>query len=180
MLFAISAPILAENFSPQSNFAVCFTPGDNCSLVIANSIDQAKKEIFVAAYSFTDMHIAKALIKAKQRGVDVKVLIDRSQIDNNIFAVSFLQKNNVYVKVDYQPAIAHNKTMIIDGTTVITGSYNYTYSANEKNAENVLIIQDKNLTKLYIENWRRRNDASVSIEKYKLISISKPSINKIF
>jgi len=52
-------------------------------------------------------------------------------------------------------AIVHNKVMIIDGATVITGSFNFTKAAEEKNAENLLIIRDPGLAKFYMENWER-------------------------
>jgi phosphatidylserine/phosphatidylglycerophosphate/cardiolipin synthase-like enzyme len=58
------------------------------------------------------------------------------------------------VKIDAQHAIAHNKVMVIDGETVITGSFNFTKAAEESNAENLLIIHDKKLASLYIKNWQ--------------------------
>jgi phosphatidylserine/phosphatidylglycerophosphate/cardiolipin synthase-like enzyme len=57
-------------------------------------------------------------------------------------------------KIDSAHAIAHNKLMIIHGETVITGSFNFTEAAEEKNAENLLIIKDKDLAGRYIENWK--------------------------
>jgi phosphatidylserine/phosphatidylglycerophosphate/cardiolipin synthase-like enzyme len=62
--------------------------------------------------------------------------------------------------IDDKHAIAHNKIMIIDKATVITGSFNFTKAAEEKNAENVLIIKDKPLAKVYIENWEKHKGHS--------------------
>ncbi len=62
--------------------------------------------------------------------------------------------------IDDKHAIAHNKVMIIDKAKVITGSFNFTKAAEEKNAENVLIIKDKALAKVYIENWEKHKGHS--------------------
>ena len=58
------------------------------------------------------------------------------------------------MKIDAQHAIAHNKVMIIDGETVITGSFNFTKAAEENNAENLLVIRDKKLADQYTKNWQ--------------------------
>jgi len=63
-------------------------------------------------------------------------------------------------KIDAQHAIAHNKVIIIDGETVITGSFNFTKAAEEKNAENLLVIRDKKLAELYIKNWQEHEKHS--------------------
>ena len=89
--------------------------------------------------------------------------------------MDYLQTNNIYLKIDYQPMIAHNKVMIIDSNIVATGSYNYTYRAQEKNAENILIIKDAGVAKHYIANWYARDKASVSIEKYRTLNIKPAS-----
>ncbi|KHK00318.1 Endonuclease [Desulfovibrio sp. TomC] len=62
--------------------------------------------------------------------------------------------------IDDKHAIAHNKVMIIDGATVITGSFNFTKAAEEKNAENLLIIRDMSLAKIYLSNWKQHQDHS--------------------
>ena len=68
-------------------------------------------------------------------------------------AAKFLLNSGVPVRVDGAHAIAHNKVMIIDGETVVTGSFNFTKAAAEKNAENLLVIHDPSLAKLYTQNW---------------------------
>lgn len=149
----VPASCFAENFLPNASYDVCFTPGDDCANKIIKVITQAKKEVLVQAYVFTDMPIARALIKAKSNGVNVRVILDRSQIKKRRGLVSFLTNNKINLTaVDYRPSIAHNKVMIIDGTIVITGSYNYSNGARN-NAENIIIIKDSNLAKKYIKNW---------------------------
>ena len=139
---------------------VCFTPGQDCTTQITNALDSAKKSIFVQAYSFTSALIAKHLIIAKNRGVAVSVILDKSQKSQRYSASRSLLNHHIPVWIDYKPAIAHNKVMIIDGKEVITGSFNFTQAAQNSNAENLLIIQDAALAKHYMENWQRRREVS--------------------
>lgn len=139
---------------------VCFTPGQNCTTEIIEVIDAAKKSIFVQAYSFTSAPIVTHLIAAKNRGILVNVILDKSQKSQRYSASHLLVTQHIPCWIDYKPAIAHNKIMIIDEKEVITGSFNFTKAAQSRNAENVLIIRDPSLAKLYMQNWRRRKAVS--------------------
>lgn len=139
---------------------VCFTPGQNCTAEITDVIDAAKQSIFIQAYNFTSAPIAAHLIAAKKRGVKVNVILDKSQKTQRYSASRFLVNQHIPCWIDYKPAIAHNKIMIIDEKEVITGSFNFTKAAQNKNAENLLIIRDPTLANLYLKNWRQRRDVS--------------------
>lgn len=156
--FIYSGGVFAHGFThAEIDYQLCFTPSENCTGLIVNTIDNAKHTIDVQAYSFTSAPIMKALLQAKRRGVEVKVLLDKTQV--NAFKYSpatFFQHNNVPVWIDYKPNIAHNKVMIIDGMIVVTGSFNFTKAAQERNAENLLILKNNVLAKKYLENWNRR------------------------
>lgn len=147
----------ANNAQPIS---VCFTPNGNCVQQIIDTVVQAKRQVLVQAYSFTSAPIAQALVDAKKRGVDVEVLLDKSQLRGKGSVLPYLNDQNISTKIDYLPAIAHNKVMVIDGKTVITGSYNFTASAEKRNAENLLIIHDKVLAQNYTNNWLKRERVS--------------------
>jgi phosphatidylserine/phosphatidylglycerophosphate/cardiolipin synthase-like enzyme len=133
---------------------VCFTPRGNCTDLIVNAIGGAKTSILVQAYSFTSAPIAKALLDAHKRGVQVQVILDKSQRTEKYTSADFLANQGVPTTIDSNHAISHNKVMIIDGETVIMGSFNFTKAAQEKNAENVLIIRDKALAAQYTQNWQ--------------------------
>lgn len=139
---------------------VCFTPGQNCTEEITDVIDAAKKSIFIQAYSFTSAPIAAHLVAAKKRGVMVNVILDKSQKTQRYSASRFLVNQHIPCWIDYKPAIAHNKIMIIDEKEVITGSFNFTKAAQNKNAENLLIIHDTQLANIYMKNWQRRRAVS--------------------
>lgn len=133
---------------------VCFTPGGDCTQVIVDQLAAAKREVLVQAYSFTSPPIAQALVSAKRRGVDVRVILDKSQRTEKYSGADFLAHGGVPVLIDAKHAIAHNKVMVIDGVKVITGSFNFTKSAQERNAENLLVLGDKALAARYAANWR--------------------------
>jgi phosphatidylserine/phosphatidylglycerophosphate/cardiolipin synthase-like enzyme len=142
---------------------VYFSPKGGCTDAIINEIEQAKKEILVQAYSFTSAPIAKAIVNAHKKGIEVQVILDKSQRSKKYTSATFLMNAGIPTYIDYQHAIAHNKIMIIDMTKVITGSFNFTKAAEEKNAENLLIIESKELAKIYIRNWKNHFDHA---EKY--------------
>jgi phosphatidylserine/phosphatidylglycerophosphate/cardiolipin synthase-like enzyme len=142
---------------------VFFSPKGGCTDTIINEIEQAKTDIFVQAYSFTSAPIAKALVNAHKKGINVQVILDKSQRSERYTSATFLKNAGIPTYIDSKHAIAHNKIMVIDKETVITGSFNFTKAAEEKNAENILIIKSKELSKIYIENWKNHFDHS---EKY--------------
>jgi phosphatidylserine/phosphatidylglycerophosphate/cardiolipin synthase-like enzyme len=157
LVFIICQTTLAADISSVN---VCFSPKGNCAQQIISAIFQAKKQILVQAYSFTSVPISQALVDAKNRGIDVEVLLDKSQLRGRNSVLNYLEAQKIPTLIDYVPAIAHNKVMVIDGGTVITGSYNFTAGAEYRNAENLLIIHDQDLAKKYTSNWLKRQSVS--------------------
>lgn len=117
--------------------------------------------MLVQAYTFTSKPIAKSLIRAKERGVDVKVILDESQMSSKHSVINELSKQKIPIWIDFKPAIAHSKVMIIDNQKIITGSFNFSDAAERRNAENLLIITgNPTLVEQYIENWENRQSQS--------------------
>lgn len=154
--------VLAETITGNDiqQVSVFFSPRGGCSAAIVKELDAAKTEILMQAYSFTSAPIAKALLDAKKRGVTVKVILDKSQRTQKYSAYTFLKNQGIPVYIDAAHAIAHNKIITIDQETVITGSFNFTKAAEEKNAENLLIVKSKELTNLYTSNWNKYKEHS--------------------
>ncbi|MDX5462532.1 MULTISPECIES: phospholipase D family nuclease [unclassified Wolbachia] len=148
-------------FSPCPKATVCFSPGEDCAMPIISVIDQSKKSILVQEYTFTLGTIAKSLINAKERGVDVKVILDKSQLYSKYSVINELFSGGVPIWIDDKPKIAHNKIMIVDNQKVITGSFNLSKTAKKGNAENLLIITDyPELIQQYVKNWEARMSQS--------------------
>jgi phosphatidylserine/phosphatidylglycerophosphate/cardiolipin synthase-like enzyme len=135
---------------------VCFTPGQPCAGLIAETIRGARSEILVQAFGFTNATVIDALNEAQQRGIAVTVLLDKSVRKEPSQRALELVKHGVKAFIDDRVAIAHNKVMVIDGVTVITGSFNFTQSAQSRNAENLLVIRNPQLASAYRENFKSR------------------------
>lgn len=134
-------------------WTLCFSPRGGCTQLIVDTLSSAQSTVLVQAYSFTSEPIAQALVEVHTRGVDVEVILDKSQRTEDNTRAKLLMDAGIPVRIDAAHAIAHNKVMIIDQDTVITGSFNFTKGAEERNAENLLVIHDKTLAAKYDANW---------------------------
>ena len=155
LLFFLISCVLAfhsEAQSPPPSSSGYFSPKGGCTEAIIKELNNAKSSLLVQAYSFTSAPIAKALLNAHKRGVRIDVLLDKSQRKEKYSSADFLANSGIPTKIDAVHAIAHNKIIIVDGEIVITGSFNFTKAAEEKNAENLLVIRDKVLAAKYTEN----------------------------
>ncbi len=81
-------------------------------------------------------------------------MLDRSQRTERYTGATFLANGAVPALIDSAHSIAHNKLMVIDDATVITGSFNFTKAAQEHNSENLLVIRDAGVASKYADNWR--------------------------
>ncbi len=149
--------VLLLNTTLASKLDVCFTPPSGCSEKIIEEINSSKVSVYVQAYGFTSKTIADSLIKAHLRGVKVQVILDRSNMSKKGYSkLMDLKEAGIDISLDIVPGIAHNKVMIIDEKKVITGSFNFTEAADKRNSENVIIIEDKETVKQYLNNWYNR------------------------
>lgn len=138
-LLLLSLPLEAADPSSPS-ISPYFSPNGGCTQAVVDALGAAKSSILVQAYSFTSTPIAKAIVDAHKRGVDVQVILDKSQRSERYTSATFIANEGIPTFIDAAHKIAHNKVMIIDGKTLITGSFNFTKSAEEGNAENLLVI----------------------------------------
>ena len=143
LLYACSSPAPSVSAGPLAADAiqVFFSPNGGATEAVVSEIGNAKNKILVQAYSFTSAPIAKALLTAHKRGVKVTVVLDKSQRTAKYSSATFLSNVGIPTFIDDKHAIAHNKIIIIDQATIITGSFNFTKAAEEKNAENLLVLK---------------------------------------
>jgi len=134
-----------------------FSPSPDAVNLIQRNINNAKKNIYIAAYSFSSAKVSDALINAHKRGVKVQVLLDKTNVGKRTYpAVEALYRAGIPVRINRKYAIMHNKYIIIDKITVQTGSFNFTASAEKRNAENVIVIRNNPaLAKRYLTNWKK-------------------------
>lgn len=137
-----------------SSLEIYFSPDGGCTSAIIQQINNSQRTIQLQAYSFTSKKIASALVAAHRRGIKVSVILDKSQRTDRYSSATFLNNQGIKTHIDDNHAIAHNKVIIIDGRTVITGSFNFSSAAEERNAENLLIITDPHVAWIYGTNWQ--------------------------
>jgi phosphatidylserine/phosphatidylglycerophosphate/cardiolipin synthase-like enzyme len=152
--FSFSNGLEAQSASPD--IRVYFSPHGGCTEAVVRAVKAAQRQVLVEAYSFTSETIAVALIEAEKRGVDVEVILDRSQEQARGSDADLISESGIPTFIDSAYRIAHDKVMIIDGNKVITGSFNFTKSAEEYNAENLLVISnDPPLAEQYTASWKQ-------------------------
>lgn len=121
--------------------AVFFSPKGGCTDAVVREINGARREVLVQAYSFSSKPIAEALVAAKTRGVQVTVLLDKSNESEPYSDLPLFLEQGLAPLIDAHHAIAHDKVMVIDRATVVTGSFDFTHQAEAENAENLLVIK---------------------------------------
>lgn len=151
---------------PQSSaIDVYFSPNGGATAAICKEIHAAKASVLVQAYSFTSVPIAQALVEAHRRGVKVEVILDKPKTaEEKHSQADYIRHAGVSTYTDGEHKTAHNKLMIIDGSVVITGSFNLTNHSEVDNAENLLVIRDKALAEKYTANWKVHSQHAVAYE----------------
>jgi phosphatidylserine/phosphatidylglycerophosphate/cardiolipin synthase-like enzyme len=152
---------LAAELPAEGSTEVLFTPWDDVEGGLIAVLAKARRSIQVQAYLLTSRNIAKALLQAHQRGVKVEILADAgTALKGESSQIPQLAAAGIPVWLETRYANAHNKVMLVDvgsaHPAVLTGSYNYTWSAQARNAENLLILRDNHaLANAYLKNWLR-------------------------
>jgi phospholipase D len=157
-----SSPAALGTQSPP--VSTCFTPAQTCADLIVGILDHAQFQVRLQTYGFTSSPILSALVSAKQRGVDVVVILDKSDdrasSGRGASGAEFVEHAGIPVFIDYRPAIAHNKVIVIDKHIVVTGSYNFTAAAEHRNSENVTVIDSAEVASQFLSNWESRRAVS--------------------
>lgn len=161
-----ASPIVA-----QGTLQAAFSPWEDVEGLICEVIDDARSQVLVQAYLLTSKKISMALIAANRRGVAVQVLADAKQSERDASSkIPDLAAAGIPVWLETTYQNAHNKVILIDtasaSATVVTGSFNFTWSAQHKNAENVLIARkNPNLAARYAFNWERHRQNAIRYKK---------------
>jgi len=131
-----------------------FCPEDNCAYHVAEEIKKAKSSIYFMTFSFTNRRIATAVILKHYQGIDIKGVFEARQV-SKYSRFNLLKYQGIDVKRDNNKANMHHKVFIIDNKTVITGSFNPTAGADKRNDENILIMHDKAISNLFVQEFER-------------------------
>jgi len=160
---------LSSAFQPGSiqvpatgTLEVAFSPNEGSENLVLKTINSATKSIRMLSYSFTSAPVVAALLRAQKRGVDVALVADykenvsEDRSGKARAALSALVNAGAHVRTISVYPIHHDKSIVVDGVTVETGSFNYSAAAAHKNSENVLVMwNNPNLAAVYLNHWDR-------------------------
>jgi phosphatidylserine/phosphatidylglycerophosphate/cardiolipin synthase-like enzyme len=160
----MSPALPAASVTSGAAIAVCFSPEEDCASFAVRAINNAEREILVGAYGLTTgSGIVEALVRAKGRGVDVRLIADKTTpcpaTNGKPLAAA-----GVPIWIDGQARIAHAKTMVINEAVTLTGSYNWTRGA-AANSENLNLVSSPAVAAAYAAHWRERLAVSVRYER---------------
>ncbi len=134
---------------------VYFSPNGGCEESVIAEINKARRTIDVAMFSFTSREIAHALVEAKARHVKIRITLNIAEIKDPYSRCKYLVSKGINIKFHMGPGLLHDKFAVIDDMVVMTGSYNWTVTAEKKNFENLLIIKDKEIARKYTKEFKQ-------------------------
>lgn len=136
---------------------VYFSPNGGIRQRLLRAIEESRKSIDIAVYNFTASQLAEALYAAKARGVRVRVLTDRERADTGGSGVRGLRLNGITVRALGVPeqSLMHHKFAVFDERLVVTGSYNWTNSAEHANYENIILLDDPGVVNRFRQEFLR-------------------------
>ena len=151
--YIISSLIILQVYPCNADISAFFSPSLKCENNIIKRIDKAQYTIDAAVYSINNADIIDALKRAHDRGIKIRILTDRLQAGNRASKVLELHDYGIKIRVNSKHKIEHNKFAIFDHKDVVTGSYNWTEPASNKNSENCLFF---NRNKKTVQEYHNR------------------------
>ncbi|MBU4511610.1 helix-hairpin-helix domain-containing protein [bacterium] len=175
LAFLVLILSITISISTLAKTEVYFSLSDNPQKAIIKNINQAEVFINIAMYIFTDREIALPLAKAHERGVKVRLYLDKEQVDYQYSQSRFLVQKGIKVRISTNNYIMHNKFAIIDNHILLTGSYNWTFSANNRNDENLMVIDDPELIEIFqnqfVNLWTNKYSLERTQKLYKIAKV---------
>lgn len=159
IIFATTLALISWTVQAQGTIEVAFSPDARAEQLVLKTIDSSKSTIRMAAYSFTSPTVAKSLLNAKRRGVDIKIVVDEkgNRSKASQAAMNLMVNAQIPVRTISTYAIHHDKYIVVDGKTVETGSFNYSKAAAKRNSENVIVIWNSpQIANRYLSHWLSR------------------------
>jgi phosphatidylserine/phosphatidylglycerophosphate/cardiolipin synthase-like enzyme len=155
LVLGASAPTLpVSTVVSGAAIAVCFAAEEDCAAFAIRAIDNAEREIPVGAYSLTTgSGIVEALVRAEERGVDVRLIADKTTPCEHASGIEPLAAAGVPIRIDDQARISHAKTMVIDGAVALVGSMNWMRDAAES-SENLNLVSSPAVAAAYTTDCR--------------------------
>ena len=167
LAFLIIVLSVSISISSLAKTEVYFSLYGNPQKEIIKNINQAEAFINIAMYIFTDREIALPLAKARERGVKVRLYLDKDQVDYKYSQSRLLVQKGIKTRISTNNYVMHHKFAIIDNRILLTGSYNWTFSANNRNDENLMVIDDPEIIEIFQNQFIKLWTNKYSLERTK-------------
>lgn len=132
-----------------------FSPGNDCKDAIIQQIENASESLYICVFTISDNDIASAILNAHKRKIDVRVISDDEKMHDVGSDIMWMTEKGIPTKIDNERGHMHHKFCIVDHTTIISGSYNWTKSAADRNYENIVIGANPKITKMYLTKFQQ-------------------------
>mgnify|MGYP001584021489 FL=1 len=132
-----------------------FSPGDDCENAIVSSIRNAKHSVKICVFTISENVISDAVVKAHKKGISVKIITDNDKLNDMGSDIRMLSKAGIRIRIDQSSSHMHHKFCVVDKEVLLTGSYNWTKSAADRNQENILVIEDPKMVKSYLSEFEK-------------------------
>ena len=181
LAFLVIVLSITISISTLAKTEVYFSLYDNPQKEIIKNINQAEAFINIAMYIFTDREIAIPLIKAHERGVKVRLYLDQDQVDYKYSQSRFLVQKGIKTRISSNNYIMHHKFAIIDNRLLLTGSYNWTFSANNRNDENLMVIDNPEIIEIFqnqfVNLWTDKYSLERTQKLYQIAKVNFPFLS---
>jgi len=158
-LEAVNKVLLPPEPTETVRAQVYFSPGPGCLEAIHRELDGSRSKVDICVFTITDDRLARAIVEAHQRGVQLRIVTDDDKARDRGSDVYELADAGIEVRVDQSAHHMHHKFAVFDSSTLVTGSYNWTRSAAQRNRENILVTDDDRLVgpyrRVFDEMWNR-------------------------
>jgi len=135
--------------SENNNEIVCFSPQNHCSETIREFLNKAENSIQICVFTISDNSITKQIVQCFERGIKIRLITDNDKQYDRGSDIGYLHDKGLEIKVDMTRHHMHHKFAIVDNNSLLTGSYNWTRSAEKYNHENLIITQNPGLIKAF-------------------------------
>ena len=132
-----------------------FSPGDDCENAIVSCIRNAKHSVKICVFTISENVISDAVVKAHKEGISVKIITDNDKLNDMGSDIRMLSKAGIRIRIDQSSSHMHHKFCVVDKEVLLTGSYNWTKSAADRNQENILVIEDPKMVKSYLSEFEK-------------------------
>lgn len=147
-------------------YKIAFSPGSDCKKLILETIREATHKLDVCVFTISDDTISDALKAAFDRGLEIRILTDNLKVSDEGSDIEYLYNSGIDIRIDRSENHMHHKFMVADGLVTITGSYNWTRSAEKYNQENVIWINDKQFSSSFLSEFETLWSNSFELHSY--------------